>query len=155
MPDLAFADIHSHVAPGVDDGPANDAESRAALAAMEARLPHRTPDEPFFPGRDGHTRCKADNLYWSFRRAIEIAGIPHRGRSAGPRLHDLRHTFAVLRLLRWFEEGADLSAKLPYLATYLGHVNPTCTYWYLTAVPELLAITGRRFERYARQGGLR
>lgn len=65
-----------------------------------------------------------------------------------PRVHDLRHTFAVRRLLLWYEEGANIDQKISALATYLGHVNPTKTYWYLTAVPELLAIVGDRFERF-------
>ena len=70
------------------------------------------------------------------------------------RLHDLRHSFACNALQRWYTHGADVQTKLPHPATYLGHVNVTCTYWYLTAVPELMAITARRFERYADQGGL-
>jgi integrase len=56
--------------------------------------------------------------------------------------------------VRWYEAGADVDEKIVALATYLGHVNPTSTYWYLTAVPELMAVTARRFERYARQGGI-
>jgi len=71
-----------------------------------------------------------------------------------PRLHDLRHTFAVRTLLRWYAAGADVDEKIAALATYLGHVNVTSTYWYLTAVPELMAVTARRFERYVGQGGL-
>lgn len=70
-----------------------------------------------------------------------------RGRR--PRLHDLRHSFAVQRLIRWDRRGVDLHHRIAALSTYLGHVKVTDTYWYLTAVPELLAITGRRYERYA------
>ncbi len=66
-----------------------------------------------------------------------------------PRLHDLRHSFAVRRLVRWYQEGADLDHKVAVLATYLGHVTVTDTYWYLTAVPELMALTAQRFERFA------
>jgi integrase len=72
-----------------------------------------------------------------------------------PRVHDMRHTFVVRALLRWYEVGTNVDEKITALATYLGHVNPTSTYWYLTAVPELMAVTGRRFEKYARQGGIR
>ena len=60
----------------------------------------------------------------------------------------MRHTFAVRRLLNWYNEGADIDQKLPALATYLGHVNITNTYWYLTAVPELMAVVGSRFEQF-------
>ncbi len=66
-----------------------------------------------------------------------------------PRLHDFRHTFAVTRLTRWYAEGANVDRKIASLATYLGHSEITYTYWYLSATPELLALSGRRFERYA------
>jgi integrase len=64
-----------------------------------------------------------------------------------PRIHDLRHTFAVMRILRWYREGADIDHKIAALSTYLGHVKVTDTYWYLTAVPELLAVASARYER--------
>ncbi|HHE47953.1 MAG TPA: integrase, partial [Candidatus Acetothermia bacterium] len=60
------------------------------------------------------------------------------------------HTFAVRRLLRWYEEGADVDQKILALSTYLGHAKVTDTYWYLSAVPEVMAITSQRFERFAR-----
>jgi len=69
-----------------------------------------------------------------------------------PRLHDLRHTFAVHRLIAWYREGADVQKCLPLLATYLGHVNLSGTQTYLTMTPELLAEASRRFERYALPG---
>lgn len=90
-------------------------------------------------------RCVRDRLGWA----------PH-GRAGRPRIHDIRHTFAVRRLLRWYGEGADVNRKILALATYLGHAKVTDTYWYLSAVPELMAITARRFEHFARaqQGGV-
>lgn len=72
-----------------------------------------------------------------------------RGRDKKPRLHDFRHTFAVRRLLKWYEEGANLDQKILALSTYLGHVQVTDTYWYLSAVPELLAIVSDKFENFA------
>jgi integrase len=74
-----------------------------------------------------------------------------------PRIHDLRHTFAVRRLLQWYQEGADVDCNIAALSTYLGHVKVSSTYWYLTAVPELLAVAAARFEHFARdeQGGIR
>jgi len=66
-----------------------------------------------------------------------------------PRIHDFRHTFAVRRLVRWYEEGVDIDKKIFALSTYLGHAKISDTYWYLSAVPELLAITSRRFEHFA------
>ena len=64
-------------------------------------------------------------------------GIPHGGRGRGPRLHDLRHTFAVHRLEEWVREGVDLDAKLPVLAAYMGHRSLTGTQRYLRITPEV------------------
>jgi integrase/recombinase XerD len=64
-----------------------------------------------------------------------------------PRAHDLRHTFAVKTLLGWYRNGHDVAAKLPLLSTYLGHVDPAATYWYLSAAPELLGLAAHRLER--------
>lgn len=85
----------------------------------------------------GGTLC---NLYRS-------AGLkPARGR-IGPRPYDLRHTFAVHRLTRWYRQGVDLHRRLPWLSAYLGHVDLLGTETYLTATPELLALAGDRFRR--------
>jgi integrase len=70
-----------------------------------------------------------------------------------PRLHDLRHTFAVHRLTSWYQQGADVQRLLPQLSTYLGHVNIQATQVYLTMTPELLDAAGKRFEHYAVQEG--
>ena len=67
-------------------------------------------------------------------------------RANPPRIHDLRHTFAVSTLLRWYEQGASIGNKVASLATYLGHSRVSDTYWYLSAVPELLAAAASRFE---------
>ncbi len=72
-----------------------------------------------------------------------------------PRLHDLRHTFAVHRLTAWYREGADVQALLPVLATYLGHVNIAGTQAYLTITPELLGQASKRFEHYAGPASMR
>ena len=71
----------------------------------------------------------------------------------GASLHSLRHTFAVERLAAWSHAGADVRARLPELAVYLGHVRPQETYWYLTATPPVLAPAAVRFETYANGGG--
>lgn len=65
----------------------------------------------------------------------------------GPRLHDLRHRFAVTTLLHWYRTGVDVEQRLPVLSTYLGHAHVTDTYWYLSAIPELLALTKERLEK--------
>jgi integrase len=78
----------------------------------------------------------------SFSRAVEAAGIG-AGSGVRPRVHDLRHSFAVRTLLRWHREGRDVAALLPRLSTYLGHREPRSTYRYLTATPELLGHAAR------------
>lgn len=70
-----------------------------------------------------------------------------------PTIHCLRHTFAVHRLLQWYKDGADVNHKILSLSTYLGHVEVTDTYWYLTAVPQLLSVISDRFEKFAHQQG--
>jgi integrase/recombinase XerD len=79
----------------------------------------------------------------TFRRLIDTAGVG-AGAPSAPRLHDLRHTFAVRTLLGWYRAGDDVQAKMPWLSTYLGHREPSSTYWYLSAAPELLALAAAR-----------
>ena len=81
-----------------------------------------------------------------FRRLRDRAGIG-AGTDHPPRIHDLRHTFAVTTLLRWYQAGDDVEARLPILSTYLGHRDPRSTYWYLAAAPELLALAASQLER--------
>lgn len=90
-----------------------------------------------------------DTVEKTFGRIRKRLGWTADGRARQPRIHDLRHSFAVRRLLRWHEEGADLERKLLALSLYLGHAHVTDTYWYLTAVPELMAIAAERFERFS------
>ena len=85
----------------------------------------------------------------TFSRLRNRLGWSAEGRTRRPRIHDLRHTFTVRRLLRWYQDGADVDRKILALATYLGHAKVTDTYWYLSAIPELMAITSQRFERFA------
>src|SRR5664279_5246017 len=73
----------------------------------------------------------------------EIRTPPGRRR---PRIHDMRHTFAVTSLIRWYQDGVDVPAHLPVLSTYLGHASPEATYWYLQAAPQLLALAAQRLE---------
>jgi integrase/recombinase XerD len=113
---------------------------------MGVRVPDRCAADAFFPGPDGHSAGLPASLYQSFRRALNIAGIKHGGRGEGPRLHDLRHGFAVLRLLAWYEQGADLSAKLPLLATYLGHLGISTLQVYLHMTHDLVGEVIRRYE---------
>ena len=106
----------------------------------------------FFASRTGHA-ITLQQLEKVFTRLRKHAGIEHPLPARWqPRLHDLRHTFAVHRLIAWYREGADVQSCLPLLATYLGHVNVSGTQTYLTMTPELLAEASKCFEHYATVG---
>lgn len=91
------------------------------------------------------TRLRYSDFCHTFRRLVDATGV---GTLAPypPRIHDIRHTFAVETLLEWYCCGADVEAMIPRLATYLGHRDPKSTYWYLSAAPELLAVAVDRLE---------
>jgi integrase/recombinase XerD len=112
--------------------------------AISRRFGHRRPEDAFFPRADGRLPVARTSLYKSFRRVLKLAGIEHLGRGRGPRLHDLRHAFAVLRLLTWYEARADLRAKLPLLATYLGHVGLATSQIYLHMTEDLVGEVNQR-----------
>ncbi len=87
----------------------------------------------------------------TFRAMVSAAGLQPRSPRCRPRLHDLRHSFTVNTLLGWYREGADVQAKLPLLSTFLGHVDPAATYWYLSSAPELMALACARLEQNERR----
>lgn len=82
------------------------------------------------------------NVHHAFREVTTRIGL--RTETVWPRIHDLRHTFAVNTLLGWYRDGRDVAAMMPVLSTYLGHTKPANTYWYLTATPELLTLAAGR-----------
>lgn len=115
----------------------------ATYAAQRDRLcPH--PRSPAFFLSERGTRIVQNTLQQTFVTLSRQVGLRGPSDSRGPRLHDLRHRFAVYTLLRWYREGVDVDSHLPRLATYLGHVKVSGTYWYLTATPELLQLAARR-----------
>jgi integrase len=117
-----------------------------AYAKIRDRHPCAIESAAFFVnGRRRLTLAKVGRTFAELRRKL---GWEKTGKSS-PRAYDFRHTFAVNRLLRWYKEGANIDERISMLSTYLGHVNVTDTYWYLTATPELLAISGSRFEAFA------
>jgi integrase len=89
--------------------------------------------------------CKVRRTFCALSRQI---GLRAPSASHGPRLHDFRHRFAVNTLLHWYRSGLEIEARLPILSTYLGHVSVRHTYWYLSAVPELMGQTVHRLERH-------
>ena len=106
----------------------------------------RSPDEPFFPSRRG-ARYGNQGMYLVFRHLLQQSGIVHHGRGQGPRLHEVRHTMAVHRLEGWYRAGEDLNAKLPLLATYLGHRSTVGTAAYLQLTQALFTDLATRLER--------
>jgi integrase len=106
------------------------------------------PEAPFFVGRNGKA-INGYNVQDAFELIRKKAGILRTDTSQQPRLHDLRHTFAVHRLTAWYKQGADVQSLLPVLSVYMGHVCISSTSTYLTMTPTLLEEAGRRFEQYA------
>jgi integrase len=96
------------------------------------------------------TRLRYCNVQWTFQRLVGRAGLIARTRRCRPRIHDLRHSFAVRTLIDAYRDGVNTQHRLTVLSTYLGHVNPANTYWYLSASPELL---GKAVERLQQPGG--
>ncbi len=129
---------------------ATGVQALARYAARRDAFRAAPPSEFFF--RTDHTPAlERAAVEKTFSRLRARLGWTAQGRTRRPRIHDLRHTFAVRRLVRWYEDGLDVDRKILALATYLGHVKVTDTFWYLSAVPELMAITSHRFERFARR----
>jgi integrase len=109
------------------------------------RLYPRGRGPSFFISRAG-TRVIHQNFHHVFLRLVRLCGLGD-GPGRRPRLHDLRHSFALKTVREWYRAGLDVDQRLPWLSTYLGHVSPSTTYWYLTATPELLALACDRLER--------
>jgi integrase len=82
----------------------------------------------------------------TFVTLIRRIGLEGRGQRVRPRPHDLRHSLAVRTLIDWYRDGEDVDRQMPLLSTFLGHVDPASTYWYLEAAPELLALISERLE---------
>jgi integrase len=121
-----------------------------ALADYRERRTCFMADRPvpyWFVNRLGkQVRC--DAVDGMFRRLANRLGLVGKKGQRHPRLHDLRHRFAMTTLTRWYGDGQDVERRLPVLSAYLGHVEVRYTYWYLSACPELLAAAKDRLERH-------
>ena len=95
-------------------------------------------------------RLLYSSVHSTFRKLVQRAGITPRSAECRPRLHDIRHGYAVNTILDGYREDGDPSIRLALLSTYLGHTDPAHTYWYLSAAPELLKLAGDRLERHLR-----
>jgi len=122
------------------------ASTLAALTAFSRRRdrqrPHRRSSSLFLSSTGAPVAYS--NFRTTFRRLVKVTEIGD-GRLK-PRIHDLRHSFAVNTLRDWYRAGADVDPRMPWLSAYLGHVNATTTYWYLTATPELVTLAAKRLE---------
>jgi integrase len=98
------------------------------------------------------TRLLYCNVQNTFAELVCRAGLEARSAPCRPQLHDLRHSFAVATMLDAYRSGADVQAQLGLLSTYLRHINPSSTYWYLQAAPELLGLAGQRLESHLEKG---
>jgi integrase len=108
---------------------------------------HPQPKTPGLFVSAAGTRLMYCSVQRIFQQLVRQAGLVPRSTACRPRLHDLRHSFAVRTLTDAYRTDADVAALLPRLSTYLGHGHPANTYWYLSAAPELLALAGQRLER--------
>jgi integrase/recombinase XerD len=113
---------------------------------------HRTPRSDAFLVSERGLRLVQATVQHTFVVLSRQIGLraPARSHGHGPRIHDLRHRLAVTTLMRWYQAGVVVDAKLPVLATYLGHTKVSDTYWYLSAVPELMHLAMARFDRKVR-----
>ncbi|MEP6905521.1 MAG: tyrosine-type recombinase/integrase [Gemmatimonadales bacterium] len=91
-------------------------------------------------------------IHWVFQKLRAELGWTARGAYAQARIHDLRHTFICRRVQLWHEHGADIDNAMAALSTYVGHAKVSDTYWYLTGIPDLMAVAGKRFELFAAAG---
>jgi integrase/recombinase XerD len=117
---------------------------RGYLELRDSYWPHANTDALFL-SRLG-VRLSVAATHDVFPQVTRAAGLEGRGHRARPRPHDLRHAFAVSTLLDWHHAGVEIDRQLPLLSTYLGHRDPSNTYWYLQATPELLAIVASRLD---------
>ena len=104
------------------------------------------PAEPALFVHPAGNRVTYGSVCAMFRSLVRRAAVEPRSPRCKPTIHGLRHTFAVNTLVRWYRDGVDVQARLPVLSTWMGHVDPKNSYWYLTAVPELLALAAQRLE---------
>ena len=119
-----------------------------------ARVFPRPATPAFFLSERG-TRITDWSARYTFAKISQRIGLraAAKGHGQGPRIHDMRHRFAVHTLIAWYRTGVDVERELPKLATYLGHVHANETYWYLEAVPELLQLATQRLMKQAKEAG--
>lgn len=121
----------------------------AGYAVRRDRLCPTPVSHGFFLTGTGR-RVQHRGVHQIFTRLLAAADIHTPPGRRRPRIHDLRHTFAVNVVIDWYSAGGDVSARLPVLSAFLGHNSPEATYWYLQATPQLLALAAQRLDAAAR-----
>ena len=118
-------------------------------AQIRDRVFRQSKPTPAFFLTERANRPSINMTEWTFVQVSRTVGVraSGKGRGNGPRLHDMRHRFAVRTLIDWYRAGLDVERELPKLATYLGHKHVNATYWYIEAVPELLQLATNRLQR--------
>jgi integrase len=127
-----------------------------AYSSFRDRLLPRRETSAFFVTERGARvlACAAERTFAKLCKTVGLRPTAHHRRSGrGPRLQDIRHSFATHRLIAWYRAGLDVDRLMPQLATYLGHGTTAATYWYIQAVPELLHLATERMEAAARGVG--
>lgn len=128
--------------------PLSSSTSRALQQYVQRRqgISPRSPDSPLFLNQRSR-RLRYGTVNQTFRYLLQQSAISYH-KHTGPRIHDLRHAFAVHRLLAWYRDGQDINARLPWLATYMGHVDIHATQVYLRPTAELMEQVDRRFYQH-------
>lgn len=126
-------------------------EALRTYRRLRDRSAPQTGTPAFFVSTAG-TRLIYCNVHHTFHRLVQHVGLIPRPGSCRPRIHDLRHTFAVKTMLDAYAAREDGQTRLTLLSTWLGHVHPRHTYWYLSAAPELMASAGQRLEAHLTGG---
>ena len=122
-------------------------EALRTYGRLRDEVRRRRKQTNFFISTVGTQLCETA-VRRTFAQLVRWAGIEPRSPACRPRIHGLRHTFAVSTLLGWYRSGDDVTVKVPLLSTFLGHVGPEATYWYLQAAPDLLGQVASRLEAF-------
>jgi len=131
-------------------------DALARYRRLRCRSVRTTGETPFFIGTRGRRlgqplgQRQVHRVFIELRQQLRWV---NRGAHDGPRIHQLRHSFAVRRVMLWHRQGIDIDQAMLSLSTYLGHAKISNTYWYLTAVPELMGLAAEKFERFAEAPG--
>ena len=127
------------------------ADALGDYLGVRDRFLSRMPEQAFFVSpKLGPLKSRV--VHWTFQKMREHARVIARGAYPAVRIHDFRHTFICRRIQSWQANGTDIDNAIAALSTYVGHAKISDTYWYLTGIPDLMAVAGNKFERFAMGG---